>query len=208
MSTPSLTMFTATIHGSRESVKRVSFSADARVGVQDDDGRGARDPAQDLGDRLRVLAVRGDDEAARVAVPAGAQALQARVRLLEDPRQPVGQLDADRRPVAAPGLTAAEDVRERRLDDVVAAAPLELAVVRDERHRPADAVAHRVRVRVRDVRLGDAVGVVAHARDRGLVGAERRAREQQPAVARRAERGLEALAPRQLVARGGAPRRR
>ena len=82
MSTPSLTMFTATIHGSRESVKRASFSA-ARASVcTTTSGARAGHLAQHLRDRARVLAVGRDDEPAGVAVPAGAQALEPLVRLL------------------------------------------------------------------------------------------------------------------------------
>ncbi len=65
--------------------------------------------------------------------------------------------------------------------------PLHLAVVEVERDRPADVVEQRVGVAVGEVGLRDAVGVVADPRDRRVVRAERRAREQQP-EARGAER--------------------
>jgi hypothetical protein len=116
----------------------------------------------------------------------------------QDARQPVRELGRDRGPVAAAGLATAEHGVEGGLDDVVARLPGERPVVGDEDDRPADPVADRVGVRVAHVGDGDAV-VVAHARDRALVGAKRRARQQQPAT-RRPECARESLAPGELLA--------
>ncbi len=172
----------------------------ACVRVEHDDGRLCGHVAQDLRDRARVLPIGGDDKATRVAVTALAQLVKSLMCLAEDPRQAIGQLDGDRRAIAPARLTAGQLVRERRLDDVIAAAPLKAPVVRDERHRPADAVSHGVGIRVRHVGLGYAVGVVANARNRALVGAERSAGQQQPAVADRTEGPFEARTPGELVA--------
>ena len=87
-------------------------------------------------------------------------------------------------------------------DDSITSSPLRhesAAVERDERDRAADAVGDRLGVCVGDVGDDDAVVVVANARDRRRVGAERRAREQQPALRRR-ERRAKAVAPREVLA--------
>ena len=73
MSTPSLTMLTATIQRSVERVNAWSFSA-ARASVcRTTVGSWPVRLAQHLRDRAGVLAVGGDDEPARVAVAAGAE---------------------------------------------------------------------------------------------------------------------------------------
>src|SRR6478752_406107 len=115
MSTPSLTMLTATIQRSEPRVNACSLSA-ARLGVQDDGRLVAADVAEHARDGAGVLADGGDDEAAGVAVAAGAHALEALVGGGEDARQPVGELDRDRGAVAPAGLAAGERVGERRLD--------------------------------------------------------------------------------------------
>ena len=77
--------------------------------------------------------------------------------------------------------------------------PLHVAAVGVERHRPADAVDQRLRVAVAVVRAGDAVVVVGHPRDRRVVRAERRARQQQPEAGAR-ERLDRRAAPRGVLA--------
>ena len=84
-----------------------------------------------------------------------------------------------------------------------AGAPLHLAGVGHEQHRPDDVVGQRVRVAVGEVgdraRHAVVAGRVGDERDRVDVGAERRAGQRQPA-GRRLERLAHALAPRQRVA--------
>ena len=84
-----------------------------------------------------------------------------------------------------------------------AGAPLHLARVGQEQHRPDDVVGQRLRVAVGVVgdRARDAVrsGRVGDERDRVDVGAERRAGQRQPS-GRRLERLAHALAPAQRVA--------
>jgi hypothetical protein len=168
------------------------------LGVQDDGGRVAGGLAQHPRHGARVLAVGGDHQRARVAVAVRANLLEAFVGGGQDARQAVGELQRDRRAVAPARLARGDRVGEGRLDEVVAAAPLQHAVVGDEGDRAADPVADGVGVAVGDVGCRDAV-VVAHARDRALVGAKGRAREQQPA--RRGPEGArEPLAPRELLA--------
>ena len=198
MSTPSETMFTATIHGSRERRKASSFlcasTSVCRTTVGDAPVISLSAPA--TARACSESAVTTRPPASRC--PPDADLEQLRVRGAEDPREAVGQLGRDRRPVAAAGLARGEHLAERRLDDVVAALPLQRPVVGDERDAAADPVAHRVRVRVGDVGHGDAV-VVADARDRRLVGPERRAGQQQPALGL-PEGDAEALAPREVLA--------
>ena len=198
MSTPSETMFTATIQRSRPLPNARSFCA-ARASVW----------TTTTGDlpviSLSVAATRRAWPLSAVMTsppasrwPPARTSSSLLVRGVQDPRQPVGELRRDRGAVAAAGLARRQDVVEGGLDDVVAGLPRQRPVVGDERDRPADAVAHGLGVAVADVRHGDAA-VVAHARDRGLVGAKRRPRQQQPAIGGR-ERAREALAPRELVA--------
>ena len=77
--------------------------------------------------------------------------------------------------------------------------PLHLAVVGQEGDRPADPVAERLRVAVDVVGAADAVLVVGDPGDRRVVGAERRAGEQQP-EAGAVEGAAGAQAPGGLVA--------
>ena len=93
MSTPSLTMLTATSQRSVERVKACSFSA-ARASVcRTTVGVWPVVSRSTLRHRPRVLAVGGHDEPARVAMAAGADLLEALVRRREDARQAVGQLE-------------------------------------------------------------------------------------------------------------------
>jgi hypothetical protein len=64
----------------------------AGVLVEDDGRRLAADLAQRPRDDAGVGAVGGDDQPSRVAMPAGANPLELRVGLLEDPRQALGKL--------------------------------------------------------------------------------------------------------------------
>ena len=152
MSTPSETMLTATIQGSRERVNATSFSRRPRLGVQHDQRRPAGALAQQRGDPARVRGVGRDHQAAGVAVAVRRAPPQLGVGLAQDPRQAVGQLGRDRRPVAAAGLARAQHGLEARLDHVVAAAPRQRPVVGDEADRPADPVARPPRRRCRSGR--------------------------------------------------------
>ncbi len=192
-------MFTATSQRSRELVNAASFSA-ARPSVCS-----TTTGALPVTSRRTFATARACSPSAVIAsapasgCPPARSPSQARVRLGEDARQAVGQLDRDRRAVAPPGVAPGQHVAERCLDDVVAAAPLEHPVVGDERDRAADAVPDGVGVGERHVGHGDPV-VVADPGDRGLIGAERGSREEQPAVADGAERREEAVPPGELVA--------
>ncbi len=104
MSTPSETMFTATIHGSREPRKSASLRAAFGLRVQHHHRRAPGHLAQQLGHPAGVGGVGRDHEAARVAVARRAQRAQLGVGLAQDARQAVGQLGRDRRAVAAAGL--------------------------------------------------------------------------------------------------------
>ena len=162
---------------------------------RDPSGRGV----QQLGDLACVLGVGGDHQTAGVGVAVLADRPQPRVGLAQDPRQPVGQLGRDRRPVATAGLARGQDGVEPRLDHVVAAAPGQRPVIGDEADRPADPVGDRLGERIGDVGLGDPVAVVADPRDRGGVGAKRRPRQQQPAGVL-GERRRKGDAPGELLA--------
>ena len=180
MSTPSETMLTATIHGSVRAGEGGELGGGARLGVQHHHRHSSGRLAQQLGDPPGVLGVGGDDQAGRVAVAVLADALELGVGLLEDPRQPVGQVGGDRRAVAPARLPGGEHGLEAGLDDVVPAAPRQRAVVGDEAHRAAHRVGDRLGVAVGDVGLGHPVGVVADAGDRRGVGAKGGAGQQQP----------------------------
>ena len=199
MSTPSDTMFTATIQGSRRSRERDELLRRPRLGVEHDQRRAAGALAQQRGDPARVARVGGDHQAAGVAVAGGSHRRELGVGLAQDPRQAVGQLGRDRRPVTAPGLARAQHRLEARLDHVVAAAPGQRPVVGDEADRPADPIAHGVGICVGVVGLRERRPRRSYARNRGRVGAKRRARQQQPSRARAHGRG-EPLAPGQLLA--------
>ncbi len=125
----------------------------ARASVwSDDDGRAAGDLAQQRGHAPRVAAVGGDDEPAGVAVrrrPRSSPSFSSASP--QDPRQPVGELGRDRRPVAAARLAgrsarARTTTRSRRRR-----CPRQRPVVGDEADRPADPVADGVGVPVADV---------------------------------------------------------
>ena len=88
---------------------------------------------------------------------------------------------------------------EVRAPHAAVADPLHVAAVGVERHRPADAVDERLRVAVAVVGARDAVLVVGHPRDRRVVRAERRAREQQPEPRAR-ERVDRRAPPRRVLA--------
>ena len=201
MSTPSETMFTATIQRSRPAPNARSLAA-ARASVCTTT-TGER-PVISLSTSATrrawpPSAVTTRPPASRCPV-ARADLAEALVGGAQDPRQPVGELGGDRRAVAAAGLAAAQlAVGEGRLDDLVARLPGQHAVVGDEDDRAADPVAYRVGVRVAHVGQAHAAGVVAHAGDRAAVGPEGRAGQQQPAR-RGGERLREALAPSELVA--------
>ncbi len=162
------------------------------------------------GDRLqqpgvgagRVL-VAGDDQATRIGhVPA----------YLGEPL--VGGLQHRRHPRATRvergtkclgGHVLGERLAEPGGDLVAGAgAPLHLAAVRHEQHRPHDVVGQRVRVAIRVV--GDAArdtvgaGRIGHERDRVDVGAERRTGQREPPLGR-IERLTHRLAPRARVTR-------
>ena len=198
MSTPSLTMLTATIQRSEERVKACSFSA-ARASVCRTTVGGRPVIA-----RSALATARACSPSAATTRPPASRWPAARTcsrRSWAAARmrgRPSASSTRDRRAVAPARLARGDGVGEGGLDELLAAAPLQHAVVGDEGDRAADAVAHGVGVGVGDVGRGDAV-VVAHARDRALVGAKGRAREQQPARGA-AEGAREALAPRELLA--------
>ena len=198
MSTPSLTMLTATSQRSAERVKACSFSA-ARASVCSTTVGGRPVMA-----RSALATARACSPSAATTSPPASRWPPARTcsrRSCAAARmrgRPSAQLERDRRAVAPARLARGHGIGERGLDELLAAAPLQHAVVGDEGDRAADAVAHRVGIAVGDVGRGDPV-VVAHARDRALIRAEGRAREQQPARGR-PERVREALAPREFFA--------
>ena len=88
---------------------------------------------------------------------------------------------------------------EVRAADLAVADPLHVPAVGVEGHRPAHAVHQRLRVAVVVVGAGHAVVVVGHPRDRRVVRAKRRAREQQP-EARPRERLDGRAPPRRVLA--------
>ena len=208
MSTPSETMFTATIHGSLERVNSASLAA-AR-GSACRTTTGLRPVASLSSAAIRRACA---ESAAITSPPASAMARAARSsrRRASASRRmrgrPSGQLGGDRGPVATARLAAGEHGVEPGLDHVVAAAPGERAVVGDERHRPAHPVAHRLGVGVGDIGLGQP--------GRGRSGRPGSARRRSGTACRRAAasgrwRGTPGrrTRPRRDPRRGGGPRRR
>ena len=138
MSTPSETMLTATIHA-RASGERGELLWRARLGVQHDGGCAPARLAQELARSRARGRVGGDHQPAGVAVPAGAHLRQPRVG--RGAGCAAGRRAARSRSRCGSGATPrarVQHVVEARLDDVVAGAPLQRAVVGDERDRPAD----------------------------------------------------------------------
>ena len=116
---------------------------------------------------------------AGVRMRARAQLPQLVVGIAQDVRDPVA-VRVERGPQPPCGLGGRQDDVEVGAAHAAVAHPLHVAAVRVERDRPADAVDQRLRVAVAVVGARDAVLVVVHPRDRRVVGAERRARQQQP----------------------------
>jgi hypothetical protein len=141
-----------------------------------------------------VLLVGGDHEPARVVMGAGPQVDQLAVGVGEHVADPVA-LRVERGAQAAGGLRGGQRDREVRAAAAAVGDPFHVAVVGVEGDGAADAVDQRLRVPVGVVGPRDAVVVVGHPRDRGVVRAERRAGEQQP-EAGALERRLRAAAPR------------
>ena len=139
----------------------------------------AGDPRQPVGELVRVLLVDRDDQAARVRMVAGPDRTQLRVRVAQDVGDPVA-LGVERRPQAPRGLRRGQHDVEVGPPHASVADPLHVAAVGVEGHRPADAVDQGLRVAVVVVRARDALVVVGHPRDRRVVRAKRRARQQQP----------------------------
>jgi hypothetical protein len=125
-----------------------------------------------------VLLVGREHEAAGLGVLA-THVGQTRVGVPQHLAHPVA-VRIERRPQTARGLGARQDIVEARAAQAAVALPLHLAVVWKEGDRAADAVHEGLGVAVGVVRTADAVVVVAHPWDRGAVGSERRAGEQQP----------------------------
>ena len=136
-----------------------------------------------------------------------AHALQPLVGRGEDLRQAVAQLGRDGRAVAAARVARRSARRRTTASTTSSPTPLQRAVVGDERHRAADAVADGVGVGVGDVRHGDAV-VVAHAGDRPWRPSGTGVPESSSQRRGLRERRPEALCPRRARRRGGGPRRR
>ncbi len=130
--------------------------------------------------------------------PAARTRVSCSIGLAEDPRQPLGKVGRDRGPVAPAPLAGREILVEGALDRLLAALPDQRAVEGDEDHPPAGAVADRLGVGVGDVGDGEPVAVVGDARDRRVVAAKRRPREQQGAPGRSQGPG-EARSPGELV---------
>ena len=101
------------------------------------------------------------------------------VGVAQDVGDPVA-VRVQRGPQPPRGLGGGQHDVEVRPAHPTVADPLHVAAVRVERHRPADAVDQRLRVAVAVVRARDAFLVVVDPRDRRVVRAKRRAREQQP----------------------------
>ena len=179
----------------------VREAGDPRGGVRrvarHDLGPLAGDPLEPGGERLRVLLVGGDHEAAGVRMVAGADALQSQHGVAQDVGDPVA-VGVERGAQAAGGLRGAEADAEVGGAAAAVGHPLHVAVDEVEGDRAADAVEQRVGVAVREVGLGEPVRVVGDPRDRAVVGPERRAGEQQP-EARARERLDGAPPPRRLL---------
>ena len=170
---------------------------------QHDRRRLAGDLLEQGGVRTRGVLVGGDDEAAGIGhVPTYLG--QPGVRRSQHRRDPgAGRVEG-----GTQGLGV--EVLGQRLAEpgghlvAGAGAPLHLAGVRQEQHRPHDVVGERVLVAVGEVgeRARDAVcaGGVGDERDRVDVRAERRAGQGQP-TGRGLERLADAFAPRQRVTR-------
>ena len=110
---------------------------------------------------------------------AGADRPQLLVGVAQHVRDPVA-LRVQGRAQPPRGLRRGQHDVEVRAPDPSVADPLHVAAVGVEGHRPADAVDQRLRVAVVVVRARDALVVVRDPRDRRVVRAEGRAREQQP----------------------------
>ncbi len=144
-------------------------------------------------DPAGVLLVGSDDEAAGVGVPGRAAVGQPLVGVAQHLADPVA-VGVERGAQPPRGLLARQHDVEVEAARLAVGDPLHLAAVGHEGDRPADAVDERVGVRVRVVGFAERVVVVANPRDRRVVGAERRPRQQQP-EAGGAEGELRALAP-------------
>src|SRR5215218_204983 len=125
-----------------------------------------------------MLLVDRDDEPARVGMVAGADLGEPRVSVAQHAPHPVPAA-VERRAQTTRVLRTRQHDREVRAAALAVAHPLHVAVVGDKGDRPADPVDQRVGVRVGVVGGGEAVGVVLDPRDRRVVGAERRAAQQQ-----------------------------
>ncbi len=178
MSTPSETISTETSHEPRPAAKRGDPRRRVRRVGGDDLGPLAAHLLQTVREALGVLLVDRHDEAAGLRMPAGAHAGQPRVGIAQDAGDPVAA-GVERRAQPARGLVGGQRDREVGVAPAALADPLHVAVVGVERDRAADAVEQRVGVAVGVVGARDALVVVAHPRDRRVVGAKRRAGEQQ-----------------------------
>ena len=189
MSTPSETISTETSHVPCPAAKRAIRAEASGASEVTTSGPLAGQRREPLGQRLGVLLVGGDHEPAGVRVVAGADPLQPQHRVAQHVRHPVA-VGLERGAQAARRLGGGQDDAEVGAAAAAVAHPLHVAVVEVERHRAADAVEQRVGVAVGVVGLRDAVGVVGDPRDRRVVRAERRAREQELEA-----RGAERLRP-------------
>ncbi len=138
-----------------------------------------RDRPEPRRDRPRVILVGGDDQAARVRVPVGAHLAQPGVAVAQHLAHPLA-LRAERRPQAPGRLRRRQDEVEVGAAQPTVREPLHLAVIGQEGDRAADPVDQRLRIAVDVVGPAEAVLVVGDPGNRRVVGAEGRAREEQP----------------------------